>query len=621
MSVCARLSENQRVRRNLPENGRLHIDRQLPFLCIYRQPTKNEDWGTSRLAITSASYLVTSAKRSIKQGINSLLEKIVQAMMEVFGAYLVLEIWSGPPFRVESLDQLPKFRVFQPRMAKEASTFEVLRKALETLKIPGTQKQFDVLLETSAKIAPPGMAPILTKEQLKNLGCILVGIEVPPVYRNSDGSQSFPINLRLMRRGFHNAIKKTFFEFTRSETQRKPKNFHSIGRRAVVKAVWNADNILAEVNNSFDFLLLVTPTNTDAEWFRFQRNKYQLTPRFAYRPLPLDPALAKRRLYSCHIERIEDPTLARMFIEMQQELDRKLSMLSDRNTKNFLYGSQQVFDTVEDSLLDESIKLLRLLPKHTREKRNQKKINAEELATLAFEEIQHYRKNNPDINAVVELRKDITGLMVSRGNLLIGTMAPISKLRASALIQHEVGTHILTYYNGAVQPFKMLQQGLPGYEELQEGLAVLAEYLVGGLDKARLRLLAARVIAAHAMSDGASFQEVFNTLWKDHRFSGRTSFNITMRVFRSGGLTKDAVYLKGLLKLLEYLGSGGDFEPLLVGKFDIQHVPLISELQSRQVLKPMPLRPRYLDENLVQKRLELVKSGASIQRLMEGNES
>ncbi len=37
-AVCQRLANNERVRRTIPGKGRLHIDRQVPFLCVYRQP-------------------------------------------------------------------------------------------------------------------------------------------------------------------------------------------------------------------------------------------------------------------------------------------------------------------------------------------------------------------------------------------------------------------------------------------------------------------------------------------------------------------------------------------------------------------------------------------------------
>ncbi len=147
--------------------------------------------------------------------------------------------------------------------------------------------------------------------------------------------------------------------------------------------------------------------------------------------------------------------------------------------------------------------------------------------------------------------------MVSRGNLLVSSESRIPASRVEALIQHEVGTHVLTYHNGRAQPLRQLYTGLAGYDALQEGLAVLAEYLVGGLSRPRLRLLAARVVAAAHMIDGATFVETFRELDRTHGFSQRTAFVVTMRTYRGGGLTKDAVYLRGLRQILDYLGNGG----------------------------------------------------------------
>ena len=138
--------------------------------------------------------------------------------------------------------------------------------------------------------------------------------------------------------------------------------------------------------------------------------------------------------------------------------------------------------------------------------------------------------------------------MVSNGDVLIAPTARISAARAEALLQHEIGTHVVTYVNGAHQPLRVLASGLAGTEETQEGLAVFAEYLVGGLTANRLRQLAARVVAVHQMLDGAEFAEVHAGL-VDVGVPKEQSFTITMRVFRSGGLTKDAVYLRGLHEL------------------------------------------------------------------------
>jgi len=139
---------------------------------------------------------------------------------------------------------------------------------------------------------------------------------------------------------------------------------------------------------------------------------------------------------------------------------------------------------------------------------------------------------------------------------------------------------------------------------LQEGLAVLAEYLTGGLSRPRIRLLAARVIAVKLLLDGASFLDTFRELNYKFDFEKRTAFMTTMRVYRSGGLTKDAIYLKGFLGIIKYLKNDGALDPLFVGKIGSMHIPIIKELQWRKVINPPLLRPRYLEEPEVQGKLE-----------------
>ncbi len=56
--VCADLNENRPVRYKFPLWGRIHIDRRLPFLCIYRRPAGRSDKGTERLLLGQASYIL-----------------------------------------------------------------------------------------------------------------------------------------------------------------------------------------------------------------------------------------------------------------------------------------------------------------------------------------------------------------------------------------------------------------------------------------------------------------------------------------------------------------------------------------------------------------------------------
>ena len=63
-------------------------------------------------------------------------------------------------------------------------------------------------------------------------------------------------------------------------------------------------------------------------------------------------------------------------------------------------------------------------------------------------------------------------------------------------------------------------------------MAVLAEFLVGGLDAARLRLLAGRVLAVDGMVGGAGFIETFRLLRHDQGFAARAAFVMAMRIAR-----------------------------------------------------------------------------------------
>jgi uncharacterized protein (TIGR02421 family) len=294
-------------------------------------------------------------------------------------------------------------------------------------------------------------------------------------------------------------------------------------------------------------------------------------------------------------------------------------MLSDVGTSRFLPGSLQVYGGADPALLNVALDLLGHVPSHARDDLRQGQVDARGFAEHARAEIKEYQHQYADFAATVSVREDIfSGLLCSGGDLLIGKQTKIPVSRVRALLQHEVGTHLLTYYNGLAAQFQQLHSGFAGYDAMQEGLAVLSEHLVGGLSRPRIRLLAARVVAAAQMVDGATFIETFRLLHRHFAFAQRVAYIITMRTFRGGGLTKDMVYLRGLIEMLEYVGTGGDLEPLFVGKIASDHIPFIQELQLRQVLGTPPLRPRYLGDPQVIGRLEQLRNGLTVFDLIGG---
>jgi uncharacterized protein (TIGR02421 family) len=292
-----------------------------------------------------------------------------------------------------------------------------------------------------------------------------------------------------------------------------------------------------------------------------------------------------------------------------------ITMLADRNTPDFLYSSMQLYGGVDDQLLKVAEGILAAIPEPTR-KADQEYIPVTEFAALAENEIAFLKEQHPGVDSGVDIREDIIGLIVSKGRLNVGTDAKIPRHRAQALIQHEVGTHILTYFNGKAQPLHQLYVGSPGYEELQEGLAVLSEWLVGGLDQDRMRILAARVVSVYHLTKGSGFIENFKRLKEEYRFNEETAWDVTMRVYRGGGLTKDAVYLRGLVHLLDYLKQGNELESLLIGKIRQDYIPIVQELIYRKVLYPMPLKPRYLQDDSIKPKLEQLKAGISVFNLL-----
>ncbi len=519
----------------------------------------------------------------------------------------------------ESTEWKPAFKIAARGPHPPRATLDTLAKVLRRIKV--LRQAAEVELSEREQGRPPGMPLLLPIAEMEGMGCRLIGLQVRPIYRDRAAGEVFPPTLRVLRRGLSRALKQAFFTFARAHTSVRPQHYYALGRRAMVKAVWEVDRRLAEIGDSFDFLLQVTPVNAEAAWREFRRGSFQRPPVFLYRPLAVEPALLKRRLFEIPIERIEDPTLAHLFGERQDELDRKITMLSDMGTPRFLLGSLQIYGGIEPGLSDLAGRLLAAMPRRSRKRAAGRELSADQFAERARAEVDHYRRSYPEFTATVTVRDDMYwGLLVSGGDLLIGKHTRIPADRVEALLQHEIGTHLVTYYNGRAQPFRQLRSGLAGYESLQEGIAVLAEYLVGGLNRPRMRLLAARVLAAQRLVEGASFVDTFRLLSQAHGLPQRVAYTVAMRVYRGGGLAKDVVYLRGLVEMLDYLRRGGDLESLLVGKIGADHIPLVRELHMRQILRTPPLKPRYLEGARSLDRLRRLQEGVSVEQLAEGQE-
>ena len=375
------------------------------------------------------------------------------------------------------------------------------------------------------------------------------------------------------------------------------------------------DASLTRIERSLNVLLNVTPVNATEAWADFERCDFVSAPTLRLRELEFEPDLVRRDLYDLEIENVTDPALHTLFQTKRDEIARQITALEDRDTARFVYGSLQLYGGAAPPLVSAAEELLAMIPEQPP---SPSSVTAGVFAEAARAEFDRYRAVYRDFPSHIEVRNDISELMVSFGRLLIPEAATIRADRVEPLLHHEVGTHVVTFQNGARQPLKLLTTGLPGYDETQEGLAVLAEYLTGGLDPRRLRVLAARVVAIVEMLDGAGFLEIFESLRTEYRIPTKTAWSITIRVVVGGGSVKDAIYLRGITRLLEALAEGASLDVLFVGKLALDHIPLIQDLLDREVLNPPWVRPRWLDVPGAQERLDRLREGASVTDLYEG---
>ena len=373
------------------------------------------------------------------------------------------------------------------------------------------------------------------------------------------------------------------------------------------------DRELTSISESFRFLVDVTPVNVLAAQRQFLASP-DSEPGFEYRLIEDLPEVIGARLEAVDIKSVVDPTLASVFSAKRRELSLQLEMLAARDTPRFVSLSVELYGPVTASLQQQADEILQKVPKAARSRG--RCLDAGDIARMATSEIERYRKIYPDLSVPVEIRDDTSGVMVANGALLIASTACVTTSRVAGLLAHEVGTHILTYLNGSLQPLKLLGSGLAGYEETQEGLALVAEAAVGGLTAGRLRQIAARVIAVGLLLEGSSFARAHRELTQTYGYSDGGAFTIVMRVWRSGGFTKDAVYLRGLQALVEHLSGGNELASLWQGKVSLTDLPLTATLTDRGILSPAAMLPHFLGEPGARTRLEKIASNAGLHHLI-----
>lgn len=588
------------LRQKVGSTGRIHLDRWLPFLVLHRSAQPQASIAR-RVAMNSPAYLAWSPEEDIEA--ESALAAILPVLREKLGAVLLIEVndaeWE--PTQKDS-PKLPPFEVCIGHSGSERArvAFTALTKAVEKIKIE--------LRHPDVKAVSPDEPPIGGTDEADR-----VSLLIPQIHRAPDG-RLYPQLTHDLAIAVADALLRSAAAYMAASGTSPPPHHRSLGRSAFLAAALHADRKLDSIARSFDYLLSLSPINTQEAMARFLAQGCQKPPKFRYRPLTVDPDIAKRELYEIDLSLLEDPLLERLLGEKRREIDYQLTLLATRNTPGFRPASMLLHGAVSPQLLSDAHAILASVRPGSAQGG---KIGANEVATAARELVDRYRSVDERFEAKIEVRDDVAGLLVSGDRLMISSATSMAAARLDALLSHEVSVHLLTYFNGATQGLTIFRTGLAQYEGIQEGLGVFAEWAVGGLTSARLRLLAGRVVAVEAMIDGADFIDVYRRLTADLGFNKKSAFDTTARVFRSGGFAKDAIYLKGFREVVDRVATGASLDAFWLGKIAPEHVDAIEELLLRGLLHAPVFVPDFLTRDSAQRRIARLREGLAFDQLLD----
>ena len=588
------------LRETFGESGRVHIDRWLPFLVLHCTGDPEHSIGR-RVAVNSPAYLIWSPLDQAEA--EGALEVVLARLRQELGPVLLIELRDAPVEpKKEDSPQLPSFdlRIGASGSRPAQAAAEALAKAAGEISVD--LRRPEVRIEAAE-------SPLLNESGDNDR----LAIVIPQIHR-SPGGRLYPQLTHDYAAALIDSLLRAAASFMGASSKRAQPHFRSLGRSAFLAAALHADKKLDAIARSYDFLLSISPINTAEAKAQFVSANEQRAPDFRYRPLTVDPDRVKRNLYAIDLSVLEDLLLEGMLCDKRREIDMQLTMLATRNTSGFRPASMLLYGTVTPDLLKEAHAVLAgVKPRPPAPKIH----DADAVAAAARELVGSYRSVDPRFEARVEIRDDVSGLLVSGGRLMIASDSAIAANRLDALLSHEVSVHLLTYFNGATQGLTIFRTGLAHYEGVQEGLGVFAEWAVGGLTPARLRLLAGRVVAVDAMIDGAGFVEVYRLLRREFGFAKGSAFDIAARVFRSGGLAKDAIYLKGFLEVIGRVATGASLDAFWLGKIAPDHLNAVDELLLRGLLHAPVFVPEFLGREDAQLRIERLRTGVSFYRLMD----
>lgn len=348
---------------------------------------------------------------------------------------------------------------------------------------------------------------------------------------------------------------------------------------------YDLDRKLFNIGKRIRPLFYLNPVNAESQKEAFLSGKIK-KPSFEYMQIDPDddPKNIEKELNSLTVP---EGMLKEIYENKIKEMKLLNSLVKYRgNSKKITQTSIALFGEPDEHVSDEALNIL-------------EKEHAEDVKTFVgseeiVKEIRMALARNNINDWAVELIEGTQVLVHSEmKRIFVGKATLRPEEFVKSVVVHDVSWHAMRASNGYNQRLKIFAQGFPDSFLSEEGGALFLESMAGTLSYGSLRTYAGRVVAVKCLLDGLGFLEVFNCL-RSFDFSEEESWVITLRVFRGGGITRDYIYLKGLLAMKKFVKKKEDLNIFFIGKIGLNDVPFVQALIDGKIILP----PFYLPEIL-----------------------
>ncbi|MDG1659345.1 MAG: flavohemoglobin expression-modulating QEGLA motif protein [Crocinitomicaceae bacterium] len=541
-----------------------------PEECIF-----DEAWGKP---VWKKKLTPKERQRSIKKHANyyKVTHALISKLEELFGGCIVYDMHS---YNHERWDRkVPLFNIGAERvdLKRFGAVVEHWRSELETIKLADIENVSAI----NDVFYGRGYNLEFIAEHFKNT--LVLATEIKKIYCNELTGDDYPNIIKSLQQQLKTRILNNANFFTQKNTSWEHNVKSKLLDRTMESSILSVDRNMHQLLKNFELLAFVNPVNNIQEKKRFFKNKCTEVPKFKYSPIKINPFELKQELGNLKVQDISDVSIRHMYESVINSYFDKIDLLASLNTPKFLYNSLRYFGRPSKKDIQNAEYFLHL-PDIAGEPKRSPSLGVEEAMVSFKEGLENY-----GFESKIEVNKRVIAQVMvlnAKKTILFNPNAKFSRGQINALVEHEIGVHMVTTMNSNAQKLHLFNLGLPVNTMTQEGLAILSEYLSGNISMKRLKKLAYRVIVVDMMCSGADFIECYNFLVNDHNLDQDDAFSVVTRIFRGGGFTKDYLYLSGFVKILRMWENDRDLEPLLVGKTSLDFYHTLSEMIQREMVQ------------------------------------